>query len=177
MDNPSLAKQLLSNVKFGNQDSDDIINAVELINDLEDVKNFCEKAKTGEIYETVAEHLGTDRQQAKINLLSILFSNEIQFKKLKSKLQELYPSLIKLSNQLNSVNGLHYLPMLCQRFESELFINTIVKEFFKHKKYPAITIHDSIMVHPEDYEKFMLVYKHEFTKLGMTAFQVKVEQY
>jgi hypothetical protein len=177
MDNPKLAKRLLTNVKFGDQDSDKLINAVELINGLEDVKNFCEKAKTGEIYETVAEHLGTDRQQAKINLLSILFSNEDQFKRIKTKMQELYPSLIKLSNQLNCVNGIHYLPMLCQRFESELFINTIVKEFFKHKKYPAITIHDSIMVHPEDYEKFMLVYKNEFSKLGLTSFQVKVEQY
>lgn len=177
MDNPLLAKQLLSNVKFDDKDTDEIINAVELINDLEDVKNFCDKAKTGEIYETVAEYMGTNRKQAKINLLSILFSNSDQFKRIKAKLQELYPSLIKLSNQLNVVNGIHYLPMLCQRFESELFINTIVKEFFKHKKHPAITIHDSIMVHPEDYETFMLVYKHEFSKLGITAFQVKVEQY
>jgi hypothetical protein len=178
MDHPELAKRLLSEVKLGiTADLASKIDAVEIIKNLKDVKDFCERTRNGEIYEYVAKFLGTDRHKAKINLLSILFSNKDQFRQIKYHVGKKYPSLIELSNKLNEVEGVHYLPMLCQRFESALFINTIVREFFKHKKYPAVTIHDSIMVHPDDYDKFMEVYNNEFEKLGIEPFQTSVERY
>jgi hypothetical protein len=178
MDHPELAKTLLSEFKLGlSSDLARKIDAVELIKNLEDVKDFCERTRNGEIYEYISEFLDIDRQTAKINLLSILFSNKDQFKQIKYHVGKKYPSLVELSNKLNDVDGIHYLPMLCQRFESALFINTIVREFFKHKKYPAVTIHDSIMVHPDDYDTFMSVYNNEFEKLGITPFQTSVERY
>ena len=180
MNNPEVAKQLLKGVEFSTDDDQsttDLINAVDLIKNLEDVKDFCDKTKDGLIYENVADYMGISRQQAKISLISVIFSNSAQFVKLKDKIKGIYPSIVELSNKLNQVDGLHYLPMLCQRFESQLFINTIVKEFFNHKKHPAITIHDSIMVHPEDYDTFMSVYDNEFKKLGLEPFKLKTEKY
>lgn len=178
MDHPELAKQLLSNVKLGlTNELSAKIDAVELIKNLDDVREFCDRTRNGQIYEYIAEHLDIDRKTAKINLLSILFSNEKQFKQIKYHVGKKFPSLIEMSGKLNEVDGIHYLPMLCQRFESALFINTIVREFFKHKKYPAVTIHDSIMVHPDDYDKFMEVYNSEFEKLGIEPFQTSVERY
>lgn len=180
MDRPDVAKKLLKDVQFtigGDELKDKIIDAVEIIKNVADVKDFCDKTKNGIIYETIAEYLGISRQEAKVQLLSVIFSNEEQFKHLRAKLGEKYPSLIDLANLLNVVDGYHYLPMICQRFESQLFINTIVREFFKHKKHPIITIHDSVMIHPDDYEIFMLTYKHEFTKLGLEPFKVKCEMY
>lgn len=178
MDHPELAKSLLTGFKLGlPTELAEKIDAVELIKNLEDVKDFCERTRNGEIYEYISEFLGVDRQTAKINLLSILFSNKDQFKQIKYHVGKKYPSLIELSNKLNDVDGIHYLPMLCQRFESALFINTIVREFFKHKQYPAVTIHDSIMIHPDDYETFMEVYNSEFKKLGIEPFQTSVVRY
>jgi len=46
---------------------------------------------------------------------------------------------------------------------------------FKHKKYPAATVHDSIMVHPSDLELFDKCYNDVFNELGLNPLLLRYE--
>jgi len=143
--------------------------------DLKLLQSFCNDAMTGVVYEKMADSNNADRSIAKLDAMKIFFSNNKQFTALKQEYGNVYPELIKLCNALNVAGGIHIIPKLTQQAESEIFINRVVNEFFKHKKYPAATVHDSIMVHPSDLELFDKCYNDVFNELGLNPLLLRYE--
>ena len=143
--------------------------------DLKLLQSFCDDAMTGVVYEKMASSNNADRSVAKLDAMKIFFSNSKQFALLKQEYGNVYPELIKLCNALNIAGGIHIIPKLTQQAESEIFINRVVNEFFKLKKYPAATVHDSIMVHPLDLQLFDECYNRVFNELGLNPLLLRYE--
>jgi hypothetical protein len=183
IENPDLASVLMKNVRWNLAKGTSLSEVINIIKELKENTNnndldlFIQKTKEGTIYEFISEYLGCERSQAKLDLIKVIFSNDIQFLKIKRKIGKLFPTLIELANVLNVKDDTHYLPKICQKFESEIFINRITKAFFNVKKYPAVTIHDSVMVHPKDLKSYTEVYNQVFKEIGLDPFKIKLEHY
>jgi hypothetical protein len=143
---------------------------------LYDADTFIELSRKGEIYEYVAEALEIDRTEAKTTLFAALFSEKSTWQEhnAKTHIRKLFPTMVEIADKLN-VNGKSYVPRLCQTLEVSLFIDNIMKDFFKVSKYPSTPIHDSVLLHPSDEEAFMNVYNDVFTKYGLEPFLTKRE--
>lgn len=155
-------------VKHSKQHSDD---------NKQDLDKFVELSNKGLLYEEIACIIKKDRESAKNCVFKTFFSNDIQFKDLKNKLSTEFPTMVGLVSYLNQQNYVPHLPKLLQKVESEIFVNRIYRRFSKEKKYPAITIHDSLMFHPDDLELFNRVYNEVFEELGIPPMALRFDDY
>jgi hypothetical protein len=143
--------------------------------DMNALQGFCDDAKAGVMYDKMAAVSEISRNDAKLDAMKIIFSNNTQYRQLKDKYSVLYPELIKLCDALNCEKEIHLIPKLTQLIESEIFINRVVRELYKYKKYPVITIHDSVMIHPDDVAIFNQCYNRVFQQIGIKPFIMKKE--
>ena len=143
----------------------------------QDLDKFIGLSKAGLLYEEIASIIKKDRDGAKGCVFKTFFSNDIQFKDLKTKLATEFPTMVGLVSYLNKQDFVPHLPKLLQKVESELFVNRIFRRFMKVKKYPAITIHDSVMFHPDDLDTFNQVYNSVFAELGIPPMVLKYDDY
>lgn len=143
----------------------------------QDLDKFIGLSKAGLLYEEIASIIKKDRDGAKGCVFKTFFSNDIQFKDLKTKLATEFPTMVNLVSYLNQQDFVPHLPKLLQKVESELFVNRIFRRFMKVKKYPAITIHDSVMFHPDDLDTFNQVYNSVFAELGIPPMVLKYDDY
>lgn len=175
---PDVVKQLLPvvEVTIGNNTMH-IFNYYELLLhnaniNIDKLQQFCSDAMNGIMYDKMADHMKISRAEAKLDAMKIIFSNNTQYRKLKYDYSSLYPELIKLCDALNCEQQIHLIPKITQLIESEIFINRIVREFVSIKKYPAITIHDSVLLHPHDVSAFISCYNKTFKIIGITPFLI-----
>lgn len=146
-------------------------------NNKKDIDKFIGLSKAGLLYEEIATIIKKDRDNAKGCVFRTFFSNDIQFKDLKNKLSVEFPTMVGLISYLNQEGFVPHLPKLLQKVESELFVNRIFKRFMEVKKHPAITIHDSVMFHPDDLDVFNQVYHSVFEELGIPPLVLKYDDY
>ena len=142
-----------------------------------DLDKFVELSKSGMLYEEIASIIKKDRTGAKGCVFKTFFGNDVQFLDLKTKISTTFPTVMGLVSYLNDKNYVPHLPKVLQKVESELFINRIYKRFMKVKKYPALTIHDSVMFHPDDLDAFNEVYYAVFAELGIPPMVLKYDDY
>jgi hypothetical protein len=146
-------------------------------NNTKDLDKFITLSNEGLLYESIALIIKKDRDHAKNCVFKTFFSNDIQFKDLKTKLAREFPSIVGLASYLNQEDFVAHLPKLLQKIESELFINRIYRRFDKVKKYPSLTIHDSVMFHPDDLDAFNKVYNEVFEELGIPPMVLRYDDY
>jgi hypothetical protein len=140
-----------------------------------ELQAFYDHVITGKFYRLVAVKGGfACDKEAKIAVFRAIFSSGNHYLDLKDRIGKACPCVCKLSKVFNDPALAELLlPKIAQTTESTVFLNNIVKKFFKLKKFPAITVHDSIMFHPDDAELFWSIYLDFFAKLGMDPFEYK----
>lgn len=161
--------------------------AKSLIKSVEEVKKsnnfsqerwdyFLDISLSGELYDIMANHAGITRAEAKSHAFAVFFSTKKQNGHIRKKYATLFPEFIHLCNLMNK-NGddISKMPKLCQLAESNLMIFRVCKKFWDMKKYPAITIHDSILCHPEDVSLFQACFNQVFIDLDLQPLLTKVE--
>ena len=136
-----------------------------------DVRLFIDKSLSYEIYEWVAEQLDCTRDEAKTKMFKIIFSQSHENYKLKLELQIALKSFIEMCGIFNDIGKL--IPKLSQLMESRIFIHRVAFECLDKLKHPFITIHDSILLHPTDKDKFKEIYNNTFKKLELQILKLK----
>lgn len=132
------------------------INLLNSYKDKDDFKLFTKLTIRGKIYEYIQYKLNyKTRKQAKNAMFKIIFSNSKEYKKIKLKIRSIFPSFVYLCGLMNDKGSL--IPKMCQRFESRFFIQGIALDFIKVSKFPFVTIHDGIIIHPSDLDNFNVI--------------------
>lgn len=181
---PDIAKKLLV--------SDDVydINGVEMdlfqcfqyLMEAEGVdpnllQSFYDDALAGNVYRKIAEKGNISDDEAKPLMFQGYFSASNQNYDAKKSIFSVYPELKKVINALNNpAFKERMLPKIAQVAESNLFIKTIVKDFYAVKQNPAFTVHDSITMHPADAPLFWEAYNNVFNKMGLSPFKTKISK-
>lgn len=187
---PVIFGEVMKNSQWENHNDDDkvllpVSDVIEVFkesknysdNNGHDLDRFVNLSNEGLLYEEIAKIIKKNRDGAKECVFKTFFSNDIQFIDLKNKLSKEFPTMVGLVSYLNQEGFVPHLPKILQKIESELFVNRIFKRFMRVKKYPAITIHDSVMFHPDDLEVFNQVYLSVFEELGIPPMVLKYDDY
>ncbi len=150
------------------QDSDGNIRGalrtIEREKDKADIQQFITWARTGLIYEKVGEHLGISRKWAKKKLFKILFSNAEQCSTAKQQIYSIFPTIVELSNVLNKHN---LIPLITQRLESKITIDSVCSRIIHQGLGPIATCHDSIICPNTQYEEVSDIISSVFNGYGL----------
>ncbi|WP_242926929.1 hypothetical protein [Pontibacter vulgaris] len=107
--------------------------------DAADLKLFCTLSRSGAVYDALAQRLSIKRKGAKNKLMKVLFSNRSQCFYARSKVKEVYPTLVVLADALNDEM---LIPQMLQRMEAKM-LDLICAELIA-LDVKIITCHDSI---------------------------------
>lgn len=115
----------------------------------EDLMHFVELAKTGHLYEYVQEMLempvgASGRRQAKQMMFGICFSGWRDNRPAKELLKIMFPTVVKVMDQIKKKHGNNKVAVELQREESRIFIDHIKKEL-DARGYDTATKHDSVL--------------------------------
>jgi len=105
-------------------------------------------------------------KEAKNAMFEILFSARNNKTLFKSKLKEVFPSVVAWIDEYKKAHGDNQFSIMLQQIESDLFIDRILKRV-KKLKYFCLTKHDSLIIRRSDYEAILSIVKEEFEKIGL----------
>ncbi len=135
--------------------------------DTVDFKAFRELATSGQLYESMMEKLGLEsRDEAKTAMFELLFSSQSMKSEGKTKLKELYPSVIDWIDQYKAVNGYESFSVMLQLKESEIFVEKLWKTI-KEKGLFCISRHDSLIYKTEDQSEIESMVTEYFNEIGL----------
>lgn len=138
-------------------------------NDLksDDYKLFKELSVSGELYGFIAEKLSLkNKENGKSLMFEVMFSSRRNNSVFKQKIKELFPSVVDWIDNYKKVHGDNQFSIMLQKYESDLFIDKILKRIKKQKLF-CITKHDSLIVKKEDYETIIAITENEFESIGL----------
>ena len=99
-----------------------------------DFLRFKDLCVSGELNDYIKEELGfMTRKQGKKSMFEIMFSSRKNTTLNKKKIKELFPSVIECIDEYKKENGNEKFSIMLQLFESELFIDVILKKIKKQK--------------------------------------------
>ena len=99
-------------------------------------------------------------------MFEVMFSSKRNNSIFKQKIKELFPSVVDWIDNYKKVHGDEQFSIMLQKYESDLFIDKILKRI-KKQKFFCITKHDSLIVKKEDYETILAITENEFESIGM----------
>lgn len=132
-----------------------------------DYKLFKELSVSGKLYDYIASRLSLkSAKNGKSLMFEVMFSSRKNNSIFKKKIKELFPSVVGWIDNYKNEHGDNQFSIMLQKFESDLFIENILKRV-KKLKYFCMTKHDSLIVKRQDFEAIMDILKEEFTKIGL----------
>lgn len=135
--------------------------------DTEDFKRFKALTIEGKLYNHIKENLGLETiKQGKMAAFEILFSSRNNNTTNKAKLKQLFPSVIKWIDDFKKENGDEAFSIMLQKFESKIFIDSVLTKIKKQKLF-CVTKHDSVIVREKDLDKVMSLLEAEFGKINL----------
>jgi len=142
---------------------------------LQDVQNFIDVAKKGELYEQIALYSDLDEIQTKKAMFVVAFSSPQYNPEIKEKVKELYPNVINFIDStkraLPKKDKVCFAVML-QLIESYVCIDNVLMMLYKHK-IKALTRHDSFCVPRDSKEKAFHIINGELSRLLPYGFNLK----
>jgi hypothetical protein len=117
-----------------------------------DHKVFAKQAATGHLYEYIETALKlSSRQEAKVMMMELSFSSYRNSSANKSKLRQLFPSIVGYCDDYKKMNGDNALAIWLQKEEAAIFVDKI---YFRLKKqgFWVLTRHDSLLIKAPDKE-------------------------
>jgi hypothetical protein len=131
----------------------------------DDFINFKTQSYNGVLYEYIVENLGLKtRYEAKKMMFELMFSNEDYSSELKTKLKELFPSVVEFVDNYKKENGYKNFSIMLQKIESNIFIDGLWK-MIKRKKIFCTPKHDCLIVKEKDANKVEDIIKKYFEKI------------
>jgi hypothetical protein len=152
----------------------DLLNKEILIKEIE---KFREMVESGKFYETIAEATNKTRDQAKTAFYGYLFSRNSESGTkvrnwFKNKFYMIYQQLCRIKEE----NDYRRVAINLQTLESNMIIDYSVDQL-RGKKYPMVTIHDSIVTNSKTFAlKLSQHLKKEFKKFKINV-KVKLNEY
>ena len=126
--------------------SDDIqILSEGLFSDFKELKRYTELCQNGTLYEYLATHFNTNRDEAKLNVMKIFYSANNLYRKEKKVFNKLFPQVGKFMRVFKDIYGYETFAILLQRMESELVLDNVCRIMVTQGITP-LTIHDSWIV-------------------------------
>ena len=133
----------------------------------DDFKAFKELAVSGQLYESMKEKLGLkSRDEAKTTMFELLFSSHKIKSEGKTKLKELFPSLINWIDNFKAINGYESFSIMLQKKESDIFIIKLWNSI-KEKGLFCIPRHDSLLYKMEDQNQIESYVTEYFIEIGL----------
>lgn len=133
----------------------------------DDFIRFKTLSSSGNLYASIQQVLGLKSvKEAKNAMFEILFSARNNKTLFKSKLKEVFPSVVAWIDEYKKAHGDNQFSIMLQQIESDLFIDRILKRV-KKLKYFCLTKHDSLIIRRSDYEAILSIVKEEFEKIGL----------
>lgn len=133
----------------------------------DDFIRFKTLSSSGNLYASIQQELGLKSlEEAKNAMFEILFSARNNKTTYKSKLKEVFPSVVAWIDEYKKVHGDNQFSIMLQQIESDLFIDKILKRV-KKLKYFCLTKHDSLIIRRSDHEAILSIVKEEFEKIGL----------
>jgi hypothetical protein len=133
----------------------------------DDFIRFKTLSSSGNLYTSIQQELGLKSvKEAKNAMFEILFSARNNKTLFKSKLKEVFPSVVAWIDEYKKAHGDNQFSIMLQQIESDLFIDKILKRV-KKLKYFCLTKHDSLIIRRSDYEAILSIVKEEFEKIGL----------
>ena len=133
----------------------------------DDYLRFKELSGSGNLYCYIQQELCLKSiSEAKNAMFEIMFSSRNNRTTSKSKLKEIFPSVLQWIDDYKKNNGDNQFSIMLQKIESDIFIDAILKRVKKHRFF-CLTKHDSLIVRRQDYEVIMDILKEEFGKIGL----------
>lgn len=127
---------------------------------------FINASNEGKLYEYVMEHLNIDsRSEAKKMMFELFFSSNKAYVETKERLALVFPKTIEYIKRFKNDKENEVFAVMLQKFESKLFINTILHKLYKQKMF-ALTKHDSIICNKKDAEYVYSIIQEEFDKIN-----------
>jgi hypothetical protein len=135
--------------------------------DTDDFKAFRELAISGQLYESMMNKLGLEsRDEAKTAMFELLFSSQSMKSEGKTKLRELYPSVIDWIDQYKTENGYQAFSVMLQLKESEIFVEKLWKTI-KEKGLFCLSRHDSLIYKKENQNEIEALVTEYFNEIGL----------
>lgn len=133
----------------------------------DDYKQFKTLSVNGKLYGYIAKKLDlNERKKAKNTMFEIMFSSQKNSTTGKTKIKELFPTIVKWIDDYKKQNGDSQFSIMLQKKESEIFIDTILEKI-KSKKLFCLTKHDSVIVREKDSLKIQEMIQDSFNEIGM----------
>lgn len=131
----------------------------------EDFAQFKTHSYNGSLYEYIMEQLNLEsRLEAKKMMFELMFSKEDYQSNLKSKLKQIFPSVVQTVDDYKKDNGYNNFSIMLQKRESEIFIDGLWKQI-KNKKIFCTPKHDCLIVREKDADKVEEIIKKYFEKI------------
>ena len=129
-------------------------------------REFVNRAQNGSLYDNLIFNLGCqDRKDAKTKMFELFFSKVTSFLETKDSLSTIMPMTVDYVEKYKQENGYKNFAIMLQKFEAELFIDTILHRIMKSNIF-ALTKHDSVICKRNDAENVERIIKEEFDKIG-----------
>lgn len=135
------------------------------IKDTPDFLKFRELCYNGKIYDVVAEKKNISRSEAKTGFFEVLFGRVNGYYQVKPLLKEMFPSVIKWTDDYKTKHTYKCLARLLQTKESEIFIDNIYERLNDELDF-ILTKHDSVIYEVEDREKVQRIIQDFFKEIN-----------
>jgi hypothetical protein len=121
---------------------------------------------SGNLYSYVSDRLEIgDYKKTKKLMFSLLFSSNLYQSKEKNKLKELFPTVIKWTDDFKRKNGYKQFSVELQKIESNFFIDNLLKRIKKQGLF-CLTKHDSLIIRRHDYVPIVTIIKNISREFG-----------
>jgi hypothetical protein len=132
----------------------------------DDFEIFKTYSYDGTLYDYIKEKLGLEnRTEAKKMMFELMFSKEDYQSSLKTKLKEIFPSVVAIVDKYKKEHGYNNFSIMLQKKESEIFIDGIWKQLKKRKIF-CTPKHDCLIVKEKDAEKVNDLIREHFEKIN-----------
>ncbi|MBF8963009.1 hypothetical protein I0P70_07120 [Pontibacter sp. FD36] len=145
-----------------------------------DFKDFIDASLEGTVYDSLVDRLNLTgknykvrRNKAKDLCFGALFSKKEQCENLKSLLVWEFPNLIRVCEIING--GEYPLPMLLQRIESHMIVDTVAVTAADNVDGIYTTVHDSVLCGASDLPIFKALIKDAFDTAGLPQPMVSIK--
>ncbi len=132
-----------------------------------DFKLFRELSVSGQLYQHIQQIIDLKSvADAKNAMFEIMFSSRRNNTASKSKLKQLFPSVIGWIDTYKKDFGDNQFSIMLQNKESEIFIDCLLTRIKKMKLF-CLTKHDSLIVRRNDFPTVLNIIKTEFEKIDL----------
>ncbi|MDG3582033.1 hypothetical protein [Galbibacter pacificus] len=134
--------------------------------------NFAKAAEKGKLYDEMAKESNITREEAKVMMFQILFRRHTKSNRYTRMFEKKYPEVAKFIFDYKRTFGDNQFCIMLQEWESELFIDNILKEVHG-RGILAFTKHDSITVPQDKIDEVEAYVNGLFKKIG---FKVEIKR-